>query len=201
MKKMYYWLMRNSPRSNTLHQHDSNQSIIIKPSDKSKKLVGMKQSVSLQKAEQMLADTKAYEQLSLSIDEFQKSVKDILLKECKQMDPTLLKSILPNDTRFPEWYSLPEDHKKDLPLRSVVGACDGPTTGISIVLERILHQLLPYVTGNLLNTTESLKDIETKCPGLRAPADTVLVTMDVAGLYSNRRRSGSGHGDHSDSPS
>ena len=75
--------------------------------------------------------------------------------------------------------------KKDLPLRSVVGACDGPTTGISIVLERILHQLLPYVTANLLNTAESLKDIETKCLGLRTPADTVLVTMDVVVVYTS----------------
>ena len=73
--------------------------------------------------------------------------------------------------------------QKNLPLRSVVGACDGPTTGISILLERILHQLLPYVTANLLNTPESLKDIETKCSGFRALADTVLVTMDVVVVY------------------
>ena len=109
----------------------------------------------------MLADTKAYEQVSLSFDEFQKSIEDILVHECKQMGPSLLKAILPNDIRFPEWYGPRKDHKKDLPLRSVVEACDGPTTGISIVLERILHQLLPYVTANLLNTPESLKDIET----------------------------------------
>ena len=78
-----------------------------------------------------------------------------------------------------------KDHKKDLPLQSVVGACDGPATGISIVLERILHQLLPYVTANLVNTPESLKDIETKCLGLRAPAGTVLVTMDVVEVYTS----------------
>ena len=91
--------------------------------------------------------------------------------------------------------------QKDLPLRSVVGVCDGQTTGISIGLERILHQLLRYVTTNLLNTPESLKDIETKCSVLRAPAGTVLVTMDVVEVYTSIPIDESGHVDPSDSPS
>eukprot|EP00117_Sycon_ciliatum_P004152 scpid61859/ scgid8645/ len=158
-------------------------STVIKPSDKSKKLVALKQTLYLEKADTLLSDSAMYEKVDLTITEFETRVKAVLGDKCKNMDSKLLKSILPNNTRFPKFYGLPNDHKQNLPLRPVVSACDSPVTGISIVLERILHQLLDFVPAHLTNTNEALDDICALFPDLKAPEGTILATLDVVGLY------------------
>ena len=162
-------------------RHDP--SVVIKQSDKSKKLVAMKQELYLEKAEALLSDSTMYRKVDLTITAYEKEVKSILEEQCTNMDPDLLTAILPHDTRFPELYGLPKDHKQNLPLRPVVSACDSPVTGISVVLERILHQLLAFVPSHLINTKDALDNIRTIYPGLKAPAGTILATMDVVGLY------------------
>ena len=152
-------------------RHDP--SVVIKQSDKSKKLVAMKQELYLEKAEALLSDSTMYRKVDLTITAYEKEVKSILEEQCTNMDPDLLTAILPHDTRFPELYGLPKDHKQNLLLRPVV----------SVVLESILHQLLAFVPSHLINTKDALDNIRTIYPGLKAPAGTILATMDVVGLY------------------
>ena len=150
---------------------------------KSKKLVALKQKLYLEKADALLSDSVMYEKVDITRTVFVFRVKAVLGDNCKNMDSKLLKSILPNNTRFPEFCGLPKDHKQNLPLRPVVSACDSPVTGISIILERILHQLLDFAPAHLPNTNEALDDICTIFPYLQAPEETILATLDVVGLY------------------
>ena len=62
-------------------------------------------------------------------------------------------------------------------------ACGSPVTGISIILECILHQLLDFVPAHLTNTNEVLDDICDLFPDPKAREGTVLATLDVVGLY------------------
>ena len=157
--------------------------VVIKPSDKSKKLVAMPKQEYVQKAEAILADNGMYEPVDVTISSLEKRTREIIASECSGMDSKLRTAIMPSDTRFPEWYGLPKDHKQNLPLRPVVSACDSPTTALSIVLERILNQLLQFAPAHLKNTTECLSNIKQVYPNLCAPEGTILVTMDVVGLY------------------
>lgn len=105
----------------------------------------MKQDQYLHKAEAILSDRGMYKPVEITIATLEKRVRDVLARECSAMDRKLYNSILPKDTRWPEWYGLPKDHKEAVPLRPVVSAWDSPTTAISIILERILHQLLQFL--------------------------------------------------------
>ena len=158
-------------------RHDPNT--VIKPSNKRKKLVAMRQKVYLEKAGNLLSDRTMYKNIDLTINAYEEKVKSILKIHCQNMDGDVLKSIITSETSFPEFYGLPKDHKQNLTRCPVVSACDSPVTGISIVLEGILHQLLEFVPAHLTNTSDALDHIRTIWPGLKAPEGTILATMDV----------------------
>ena len=74
-------------------------------------------------------------------------------------------------------------HKAGTPLRPVVAAFDGPLSGISILLERILHQLLTFVPAHIENTQAALTALKEGFPGGKVPKGTSTVSMDVVALY------------------
>ena len=110
------------------------------------------------------------------------------------MDKKPLDDIQPRCTRFPEWHGLPKYHKQNLPLRPVVAACDGPTTGISVILERILQQLVGSVPAHLANTTEDVVGLYPSIPiqeGVDAVMEELenhLEQIDTFGLSLNEVR-------------
>ena len=67
-------------------------STVIKPSDKSKKLVTLKQKLYLEKADALLSDSAMYEKVDITITEFESRVKAVLGDKCKNMDSKLLRS-------------------------------------------------------------------------------------------------------------
>jgi len=166
---------QNLPRSerDQLKSLPSDRSVVVKQSDKSKKFVAMKQEKYLEKADHLLADRDMYERVDMTVEIFEKMVEEVIDSQCSNMDKTLFSSIKPKNTRLPEFYGLPKDHKASLPLRPVVSTCDSPTTALSTVLERILNQLLDYVPAHLKNTTESLEHIREHFPDLQAPPGAV----------------------------
>ena len=58
--------------------------------------------------------------------------------------------LFPKDNRFPEFYGLPNTHKP-----------------VSILVERILNQLLDYVPDHLKNTNEARKILHDMFPHLK----------------------------------
>ena len=81
-----------------------------------------------------------------------------------------------------QFYGLPKDHKPGLPLRPVVSSCGSATSNISLLLERILNQLLPFVPAHLGSTAECVQALREVGP---VSSDCIVASLDVASLYSN----------------
>ena len=65
----------------------------------------------------------------------------------------------------------------------MVAAFDGPMSKVSILLERILNQLLRLVPAHIWNTQDALRSLRETYPSLKAKASTIIVSMDVVALY------------------
>ena len=83
---------------------------------------------------------------------------------------------------MPRFYGLPKDHKAGLPLRPVVSSCDSPTSNLSLIVERILNQLLMFVPAHLDSTEACIEDIKRH---RQVPDGCIIASFDVVGLYSN----------------
>ena len=94
----------------------------------------------------------------------------------------LAKAILPHNSRLSQFYGLPKDHKPGLPLRPVVSTCGSSMDNVSLLLERILNQLLKFVPAHLTSTKECI-DVLSDVGVL--PDDCIIASLDVVSLYSN----------------
>ena len=83
---------------------------------------------------------------------------------------------------MPQLYSLPKSHKPGMPVRPVVSTCGGPTRNLSVVLERILSQLLVFVPAHLKSTEELIEVLKMNRD---VPDGCIVVSLNVVGLYSN----------------
>ena len=169
----------------------SRDDVVIKQSDKSKSLVAMSTETYLAKASHILDDHINYEKSDMTA----KQLEEMTLSEIEKLTSSAIKDELrtlmkPRNTRLAEFYGLPKTHKQNIPLRPVVAACDTPTTAISIVLERILNQLLPFVPAHLSNTKDALDRVkatleswdQAACPNT-SDSNIIILSMDVVGLY------------------
>ena len=91
--------------------------------------------------------------------------------------------LFPKNTCLPEFYGLPKIHKVGAPLRPVVAAFGGPMSRLSVLLERILHKLLKFLPAHIGSTQDAISSLKRIFPDLKAPKNTILVTMDVVALY------------------
>ena len=157
----------------------------IKCSDKSKSMVVMSDEVYRMKAEKILLDSEHYEEENMTAEELEKRVCDQMkkTKSLGNLPVEVYKGLFPKGSRLPEFYGLPKVHKKDVPLRPVVAAFNGPLTPISILLERILHQLLPFVSAHIPNTVTAISHLEKVFPDRKVPSNAIIVTMDIVALY------------------
>jgi len=162
------------------------KNVVIKCSDKSKCLVVMGKESYQNKVMHILSDTESYEESDMNVDNLEKRVCEGLkrVKNLKDSLPTsIYQGLFPTDTRLPEFYGLPKVHKPGTPLRPVVAAFGGPFAPISILVERLLNQLLKFVPAHIKNTSEACQNLRQLFPDLRVPEGTILVTMDVVALY------------------
>ena len=157
---------------------------IIKCSDKSKSLVVLSRDTYITKAEELLTATESYELTQMSSDRLERRISDELrkVKGLKSLPEGIYKGLFPRDTRLPEFYGLPKIHKEGTPLRPVVAAFDGPLTPVSMLLERIIHQLLKFVPSHIENTAAAICSLE-KTFAERVTEGVIVCTMDVVALY------------------
>ena len=160
-----------------------NDNIVVKPSDKSKGFVVMARSSYVEKVAIMLEDTENYERCEVTIEELDKHTRAVISKITTNKVPAPLNNaLLPRNSRMSQFYGLPKDHKPGLPLRPVVSTCGSPTSNISLLLERILNQLLRFVPAHLTSTEECVEQLR----GLgRLPSKSIVASLDVVSLYSN----------------
>ncbi|XP_065198337.1 uncharacterized protein LOC135829882 [Sycon ciliatum] len=135
------------------------------------------------KCSSLLEDCNSYEKLEMTPEKLDDTTKAFLKEHINGKIPKKLEdAVNPSYSRMPHFYGLPKDHKEDLPVRPVVSCCDGPTSNLSVLMERILNQLLRFVPSHLASTLACIQEL-TKHKKLNE--DYLLVSLDVVGLYSN----------------
>ena len=162
------------------------KAVVIKCSDKSKSMVVTSTEEYCKKAATILDDSSNYERTDMTAQKLEERVANHLkgisnLK--KNLPGAIYSGLFPCDTKLPEFYGLPKIHKPGAPLRPVVAAFDGPLSALSILLERILHQLLKFVPAHIWNTEDAMKSLRVAFPDLAVPEGTIIFSMDVVGLY------------------
>ena len=160
--------------------------VIVKCSDKSKSMVVLSKEEYERKVVTILSNKENYEESTVTAENLEKLLATELkkMKGLKQtLPPDMYRGLFQQDSRLPEFYGLPKIHKAEAPLRPVVAAFDGPMSKVSILLERILHQLLKFVPGHIGSTQEAIESLRRTFPDLKVPRHTILVTMDVVALY------------------
>ena len=131
----------------------------------------------------MLQSESSYEPITTEIGDLDNQARVAIKEVIEDKMPRRLESTMtPHYSRFPQFYGLPKDHKPGLPLRPVVSSCGGPTSNISLLLERILNQLLPFVPAHIESTQAC---IELLRPHRSLPANCIVASLDVVSLYSN----------------
>ena len=88
--------------------------------------------------------------------------------------------LFPSGTKLPEYNGLPKIHKEKAPLRPAVAAFDGPLAPIFIFFERILHQLLKFVSTHIENTASATRSLEKLFSKADRQLEHVIVCTVVA---------------------
>ena len=137
----------------------------------------------MEKVKEHLDNKESYLKVAMEAEDLEMEVQQHLKKHEDDIPEYLMKAMNPSHTTLPVFYGLPKVHKQNIPLRPVVAACDSPMTNLSIVVERILNQLLRYVPAHLKNTADALERIRQRFPELTCPPGTIVATLDVKALY------------------
>ena len=137
-----------------------------------------------QKVADILTNSENYELVNMTAGMLEKKVTaELNMKSLKRLPADVYAGLFPKETRLPDFYGLPKIHKSNAPLRPVVAAYDSPLTAISILLERILHQLLPFVPAHIPNTVGATLSLKNTFQSLKVPPGAIIVTMDVVAMY------------------
>ena len=169
-----------------LNNLKNNQSIVIKPCDKSGGICIMNTRDYLTKIHTHLQDHTTYKPLSHNpTNAIAKDACTLIeyLRSQHIIDKATMEFLLPpKDTRTPLFYGLPKIHKPDCPLRPIVSGCDGPTDHLSAYITHFIQPLASNLPSHIKDTKHFLNLIE-KLPPL--PPNALLVTADVTSLYTN----------------
>ena len=90
-------------------------------------------------------------------------------------------SLTPNPPRIPVFYTLTKIHKPNAVGRPIISGCDSPTERISSFSDYLLQPIAKVQKSYLKHTTDFLNFIEKT----KVEKYTMLVSMDVASLYTN----------------
>ena len=147
----------------------------------------MSRSSYVDKCTKLLDDDESYEMMEIKAEHLDNNTKEFVKSNLKEKLPKPLEeAITLSHSRMPQFYGLPKDHRlvnqEGLLVRPVVSCCDGPTSNLSLVVERILNQLLSYVPTHLASTQQCIQELQQH---RRVEKGDLLVSLDVVGLYSN----------------
>ena len=106
------------------------------------------------------------------------------MNEDTEIDDNGLSYVLVKKLRTSQFYMLPKIHKRldNPPGRPIFSGNGCPTEKISQFVDHFLQPTVKYLPSYVRDTTHSLSKIN---DNTNLPANSVLVTMDVASLYTN----------------
>ena len=185
-------LLKKHPRPNLPQQEvvalknlRSRKDLTIKPADKGGGICVMQTDDYFSKVCAMLDDTTTYTPVDHSDHVEVKEQADhllLLLHNRGYISDKQLKYLTDFQPRCPIFYGLPKVHKLNVPLRPIVSQISAPTCMVNSLVDKLLTVAEKMVPNLFQDTTAFLNLLEkhnTIIPG------TLLVTMDVASLYTN----------------
>ena len=166
----------------TIKELKADKTLVVNPSEKGNAFVVMSTVSYLEKGKNILESEDDYEQVKVTTAELNRNVREVIEATGEKLPERLEKAIEPFCTKMAHFHGLPKSHKSGLPLRPVVSTSDTPARDLSVLLERILRQLLQFVHAHFESTKEVIRILEKH---RELPEDALLVSLDVVGLYSN----------------
>ena len=183
----------NKPKDNlsqgerkALKELSRDKNIVIKKSDKGTTTVIMYRTDKLDEGQVQIDDIHNYRPLdNPMVGTTAKKVHRLIqsLLQEGHIDDMTAKwlSLTPDPPRIPVFYTLTKIHKPTPVGRPIISGCDGPTERISAFVDHLIQPIAQKQASYLKDTTDFLNFIEkTKLPKI-----TILVSMDVTGLYTN----------------
>lgn len=157
--------------------------ITIKPADKGGAVVVMDTIKYIAEADNQLNNSSFYKRLdadpTAQYKETLGSTIKALIKDKKISDKAT--SLIPLDPVAGRFYLLPKIHKQNNPGRPIVSGIGTVTESLSRYVDSLISQIPPTFQSFLRDTTHFLSDIN----NLTVPINALLVTLDVASLYTN----------------
>lgn len=163
---------------------ESRDSIVIKPADKGGAVVVLNKTDYLKEAMRQLNDQSFYKRLDEDPTEHFKSLITSALTALaseKKLDSSLIRSLIPLSPVAGRFYLLPKIHKHGNPGRPIVSGIGTVTEYISRFVDTEINHIPATFASYVKDTNHFLTDITS----VEVPEGALLVTLDVASLYTN----------------
>ena len=182
--KPEYNLSRNEFRAIAELKHNS--ALNLKKADKGTTTVIMNKTDKIKEAQVLLDNREHYNPLRQPmVKDTQQRVNQIItqLHQGNHIDDMTAKwlSQTPSPPRIPIFYTLTKIHKPKPVGRPIISGCEGPTERISSFVDRLLQPIAQRQKSYIKDSTDFINFVERT----KIHQDTILVSMDVASLYTN----------------
>ncbi|XP_072051644.1 uncharacterized protein [Amphiura filiformis] len=157
--------------------------ILVLPADKGRCTVVIDKSDYVNKANDLLSDTKVYQPLKRDpTSGYKKKVSDSLkaLEESEAIDRALYYKLSPSES-VPRFYGLPKIHKQNVPLRPIVSCISSVTYNLAKHLAGIIGPLVGKSCHHVVNST----DLVDKLKDIKVESDETITSYDVSALFTS----------------
>ena len=182
--KQKYRINLNRAEEEALQALLSDQSIVIRPCDKSSGVCVINTEDYVHKIENELQDSSTYKQVEKDLtEEITKKVEKTVnkLRKKNYITDDIKRYMLPRNVSQGSVKGNPKMHNENAPLRLIISGINHPTENIAEFAEKELEQHVRTLPSYIQDTTDfinKLNSIEQQLPG-----DSILFCMDVKGLY------------------
>lgn len=163
---------------------NSRTDIVIKPADKGGAIVILNKEDYLNEGFKQLNSTDFYKELPNDPTEtYTTKITQTLtsLLNNGEISEDMHKAMKPTYPKPGRFYTLPKIHKPGNPGRPIVSGIDTVTERISSFVNFLIMSLPPKAPSYIMDTNHFLREVSK----LVLPAGAILVTLDVASLYTN----------------
>ena len=170
-----------------LRELAQNRNIVIKPADKGGAVVIQDREKYVAEGLRQLSDRNFYEEKNIDLTHTHHQEIIHILDEMfrsLQIDRSCYLYLTDSNIRTAQFYTLPKIHKKKLdpPGRPIVSGNGCPTERISQFIDHFLQPSVKSIRSYIKDTTDFLSMLESLG---QLPPNCILVTLDVASLYTN----------------
>ena len=177
----------SSEERKAIQQLTTNKGITIEPADKGGAVVVLNTTDYINEGLSQLGDSNFYIETPEDLTAIHTRAVNDKIKEMhasKEIDDNCFQYLTHSNGRTAMFYMLPKIHKKlqNPSGRPIVSGNSCPTEKISQLVDFFLQPHVKQLPSYIKDTTHFLNKLDNLG---RIPANAILVTLDVAGLYTN----------------